>query len=279
MHVSQGHPQMAFGGGPSTRGPSGGSRKALVAALVALAIVALLGLIVVLADGSGTESASTTTRSRANRNDRQNTETSSFPNTIPLNTATDPTGSLVEGAPTLPEVQSALLTATDVGPSYQTVGYGTDEPYCGQPVVISSQLRANTAFEVADSATSGVRIDNDVQSYADADGAAAILDGARSLVSSCVVSTTVVNGVEYTLVVTPFEAPTQCDDSEVFLEVAAASSLDAPTITRAVGLARCGRNLSSVGLAVVGREFSTGDEALFNDLFATAVNRLAAITR
>ncbi len=285
---------MAFSGGPgwyetqgtpgtpgTHRKPAGGQSKAFRAALVgALAVAVLLGVIGLLARDDGTETASATSGSRANRNDRPSSATSLLPSTVPLTPATNPTattGSVLERPPTLPEVQSALLTATDIGPSYQTVAYGTDEPYCGQPVVITSQLRANTAFEVVDGTTSGVRIDNDVQSYADAGGAAAILDGARSLVANCAFSTTVVNGVEYTLAVTPFETPTQCDDSEVFLQVAAPSSLAGPTVTRAVGLARCGRNLTSVGVAVIGREFTTGDEVLFNDLFATAVNRLAAI--
>ncbi|MFN0026225.1 MAG: Hsp70 family protein [Acidimicrobiales bacterium] len=305
-----GHPPTAFAGSPGGFGapigqgpPSGygsghihpppqpkGPGKGLVGALIGglAVVVMLLGLIVLLSRGDSTESGSGTTRGPSERPNRQSTVTSLLPSTVPLSGATTlppvttggkGPGPVLEGAPTLAEVQSALLTGSDVGPAYQTVGYGTDEPYCGEPVVISSRQRANTAFEVAESATSGVRIDNDIQSYADAAGAAADLEAARSLANSCVFSTTVVEGVEYIVIVSPFEAPRACDDSEVFLQVAAPSTLEGPSLTRAIGFARCGRNLTAVSLAVVGREFAAGDEELFTSLFATAVGRLAVIPR
>jgi hypothetical protein len=51
------------------------------------------------------------------------------------------------------------------------------------------------------------------------------------------------------------------------------------TISRAIGGVRCGRNLTTVGYAVVGRDFTEADESTFDVLLQRAADKLSAIPR
>ncbi|MGD9752827.1 MAG: Hsp70 family protein [Acidimicrobiia bacterium] len=277
-------------GGPQP--PSGGGKGRLVGLLLGvLAVVLLAGVggAVLLGGGDGDERAddgTTTSRRRTTTTEKVEdpvtpTGSSIFPPTQPL----DPTSSLptvttptvLTGVPTAEQIAGARLALGEVGPSFVEAAYGADEPYCGQPVVITSSLRSNVAYE---DATNLVRVDNDVQSYADAGTAAADLNSLRSLVTGCPLTSTTFQGADYFIAVLPFDTGfTLCDETYVLLQVATSISTTAPTISRAIAGVRCGRNLTVVGYSVVNRDFSTADEQAFGVLVQTAANKLSALPR
>ncbi len=279
----QGYP--GSGSGPGSGPGSGRSNRArlLSVGLAVVAVVLLVGVGGVVLARSGDqpstnreESSTTASRSRSTR--EQATSSSVFRDTIPLNSTvprTTRTGTTPRsGQPSAEQVAAARLTSAEIGPGYVAVDYGPDEPFCEQPVVITSVLRASVAYESSANAT---RVDNDVQSFTDAALAAADLDASRALVEGCPISTATFDGVKYVIGILPYPgSPTYCDDTFVALQVAVG---DTVTLSRAIGAVRCGRNLVSVGFGVIGREFSTADEEAFNALLEVAANRLAELPR
>ncbi|MCC6435706.1 MAG: Hsp70 family protein [Acidimicrobiales bacterium] len=277
-----------YGGAQPPSSGGGKGRTGILIGLLAVLVLLVGGGAVLLAGGDGGQDAgdrTTTTRRRTTTTERQvedttTTATSLFPPTQPLNSTTTAlvtTPTPLTGAPTAEQITNARLTQPEVGANFVESPYGADEPYCGQPVVITSVLRSNIAFE---DAVNAVRVDNEVQSFGDAAGATADIDKVRQLVNTCPVTSTTVQGADYYIALLPFPTDvTLCDETYIALQVATSLSTTAPTISRAIAGVRCGRNLVSVGYSVVGRDFSDADEAAFGVLLQTAANKLSALPR
>jgi len=180
--------------------------------------------------------------------------------------------------PTAAQVSDARLGLGDLWPGYLIDTFGPDEPLCGETLRTNWRSRATAAFS---NSSTAVFVDTDVRSYADEATAAAELDDVRAVVDNCALTSTTIDGVDYLVVVLADDSfPSYCDDSFVVAE--AASPIDATagvTVARAVGVVRCGRNLVSVGHAVIGREYITADTDEFTFLLEAAVAKLQRLPR